>query len=379
VRSKTGILSTVALVSVAVGPAYGQETTPRPQASPAAVSGIRTGPATVEPHWSRNKYPDSIPEGASYYIVVRGDTLWDVAARFLGNPYLWPQIWDQNRYITDAHWIYPGDPLILPKVALVAERAGEVPGLPGERPGEEMPGEAPGVGPGTVLVPVTEEVSLQCAQTILPGREDEGLHVIGSEEGSTKVAFADRDILYLNKGGNAGIKAGDVYSLHHSAYPVKHPTNGRTVGTKVETTGWARVILVQENTATVVVEQACTDIHAGDYLKPFEKLNVPLIVRHAPPDRLTPPSGKVHGYVVDMADDAQVAGAGAVVSIDLGSEDGLTPGSTLTVYRVVYPSVPTSRNVLGELAVMTVRERTATAKVIYSRDHIMNGDEVELR
>jgi hypothetical protein len=35
--------------------------------------------------------------------------------------------------------------------------------------------------------------------------------------------------------------------------------------------------------------------------------------------------------------------------------------------------------VLGEIAVVSVRERTATAKVIYSNDAIMSGDKVELR
>ena len=45
----------------------------------------------------------------------------------------------------------------------------------------------------------------------------------------------------------------------------------------------------------------------------------------------------------------------------------------------MYPSVPTPRNVVGELAVVTVQEKTATAKVIYSHDAIMNGDQVELR
>ena len=67
-------------------------------AAPAAdAAGLKTGPATVAPHWSKNKYPDSVAEGAFYYIVERGDTLWDLSKRFLGNPYLWPQIWDQNR------------------------------------------------------------------------------------------------------------------------------------------------------------------------------------------------------------------------------------------------------------------------------------------
>ena len=45
----------------------------------------------------------------------------------------------------------------------------------------------------------------------------------------------------------------------------------------------------------------------------------------------------------------------------------------------MYPSVPTPRNVIGELVVVTVRERTSTARVLYSRDAIMNGDKAELR
>ena len=41
--------------------------------------------------------------------------------------------------------------------------------------------------------------------------------------------------------------------------------------------------------------------------------------------------------------------------------------------------MPTPRNVLGEIVVITTRERTATAKVVYSNAEIMNGDQVELR
>jgi hypothetical protein len=41
--------------------------------------------------------------------------------------------------------------------------------------------------------------------------------------------------------------------------------------------------------------------------------------------------------------------------------------------------VPTPRNVVGELTVVAVREKTATAKVTYSADAIMVGDMIELR
>ena len=353
--------------------------TKSPAAAPEAA-GLKVGPATIAPHWSKNAYPTSVPEGAIYYIVVRGDTLWDISKTYLGNPYLWPQIWDHNKYVTDAHWIYPGDPIVLPKVALLAERAGEG----GEGMGEEEgAGGEGGEGAGETgpkLSPITEEATLQCADYIANDREDESLKIIGSEEGSDKIAFADRDILYLNKGSNAGIKAGDVYTMHHALSVVKHPATKGRVGTKIETTGWAQVLLVEENSATVVVEQACADIHAGDYLRPIEKVNVPLILGREIPDRLTPPSGKLtNQYVVDIQGDATIAGAGQFVTIDAGSQGGVAPGNVFVIYRTVYPSVPTPRNVLGELAVVAVRDRTATAKVMYSRDAIMIGDQVELR
>jgi LysM repeat protein len=353
-----------------------------------APAGLQTGPATIAPHWTRNtSFPTSIPEGASYYIVVRGDTLWDIAGRYLKNPYLWPQIWDQNKYVKDAHWIYPGDPLVLPKLAVVAEQAGQAPAAGGpEGVGPEgaegaIPG-APGAGEegaAAALGPVTEETSLQCAQYVVSDREDESLHLLGSEEGGDKVALAERDIVYLSKGSNAGVKAGDLYTLHHVAYPVRHPISGRKIGTKVETTGWVKVILVQEDTASAVVEMACADIHAGDYLKPFEKVNVPMVVRRPPADRLTPPSGKLNRYVVDLQDDATIAGTGQFVTIDAGSEDGVGPGNVFSVYRVMYPSAQTPRNVVGEVTVVSVRDKTATAKLTYSSKEVMIGDQVELR
>jgi len=344
----------------------------------APPAGLLTGPATVERHWSKNDYPDSVPEGAPYYIVVKGDTLWDIAGRFLKTPYLWPQIWNENKYIKDAHWIYPGDPILLPRVVLVSEGAGQA-GPTGTGEEEGLPAEGAGLEPGAVLVPITEANTLQCAPYVVQEDEDDSLQILGSEEGADKSAFTERDILYLNKGSNAGIKPGDVYSFHQARYEIRHPVTGKKVGKKIETTGWGRVVLAQENTASLMVEQACADIHAGDYVKTFEKVSVPLVLRRPPADRLTPASGKAKGYVVDQADDAMIAATGHLVTIDLGSEAGLTPGNVLVVYRTVYQSVPTPRNVLGELAVLATREKTSVAKVIYSRDAVMNGDEVELK
>ncbi len=43
------------------------------------------------------------------YTIKKGDTLWDISSRFLKNPFLWPKVWQRNPYITNPHWIYPGN------------------------------------------------------------------------------------------------------------------------------------------------------------------------------------------------------------------------------------------------------------------------------
>ena len=88
-----------------------------------ALEAADTPPAhlkLVDGHWTAWDPPPT-PEGAKVHIVVPGDTFWDLAAANLGNPYLWPQIWEKNQYILDAHWIYPGDPLVLSIEAVPTE------------------------------------------------------------------------------------------------------------------------------------------------------------------------------------------------------------------------------------------------------------------
>ena len=42
------------------------------------------------------------------HIVVRGDTLWDIADHYLGDPFRYPELAALS-HIKDPHWIYPGD------------------------------------------------------------------------------------------------------------------------------------------------------------------------------------------------------------------------------------------------------------------------------
>lgn len=369
--NRYALLCGAALVLTA-GLAPGQTAEQAP--SPAAAA--RVGPATIAPHWSKYTYPDIVLEGAAYHLIERGDTLWDLAARYLGTPYLWPQIWEQNQYITDAHWIYPGDPLLLPALDVVASSAGQ--GGEGLDDDEDMV--APAIeAPETVLYPISEEFTIFCAGALANSPEDQSFRILGSEETRARMTFADRDIIYLNKGAAAGVRAGDVYSIHRPGPEVKHPKTRKLFGTRIDNIGRLRVILVHERSATAVIENACQEVQIDDYLKPNEPIHVPLAVRREPADRLTPPSGKADGYVVEIGLGGAAAATGNMVTIDLGAAAGIAPGNLFVAYRFTHPGDATQRYVLGDLAVVAVRERSATAKVVYSTDVIEAGDRVELR
>jgi LysM repeat protein len=373
--------SPLALAGLSLATLAGAQTD-KPATEPAKV-----GPFEVAPHWSRYDYPKSIKEGQAYHIVVKGDTLWDISGRYLGNPYLWPQIWEANGYVKKARLIYPGDPIFLPSVQMAAAAA---PAADAGQPGSTASRGTKIVDAlGTpewmdmdAMINVASADTVRYAGYISASIEDESLKVKGMEaEGGTpieRVSGATRDYLYLDRGASSGLKAGDVYSVHRRAREIKHPVTGKKVGYRIDTTGVARIVLVGERSARAVVESSGREVKVGDYLRPLTEVESPLVKRRVVVDGgdLSMEGSRSTGYVVDIDDDGITSANGLSVGVDVGSGAGLSVGRVITLFRQGDKHDPVTKRALGAAVVLAVRENFSVARMIYTREEVIVGDRV---
>ncbi len=330
----------------------------------------------VGDHWTPWNPPQP---AADDYIIQRGDTLWDLAQQWLGNPFLWPQIWDQNRYILDSHWIYPGDPLVRPGKPTVVPPGGPPPSAAGGEDAEAVfPPRVPPVPPPPTaldqrrLIPLATEREAYCADYIDPKHEFSNLWVAGRE--NEQLGAAQGDVIYLNRGRNAGIEAGMEFAAIRDQRAVAHPKSGEPLGRVVQRLGKVRILCAQESLATAVIVESCDPILDSDEIVPWTEFTVPRVFASPPFERCAEPSGR-SGYVVSIKDGMEEGALGAIVHADLAADSGVQPGDFLTIYR---DNGELPRILLGQAMVLTVEPGTSTLKVTRSSREFAVGDRVEL-
>lgn len=341
-----------------------------------------TGPFSVAPHWSPYDYPTAIGEGQAYHIVERGDTLWDIAARYMGDPYMWPQVWEANPYVRKARLIYPGDPILLPTVLQAADAGATVSGAAPEKTKASAMVDLGPADDGTIAVGGGADSTLYAGYS-LAAPEDETLKVRAIEmEAATEIQKLDafnHDVLFLRAGASAGLKAGDRYLINRRARTIRHPATGRKVGYKIDTVGIARIVRVGESAANAVVETAAREVEVGDYLVPFAEPASPRIARTVMDGSATveiPLDTPNAGYVVDIYDSSNYAGSGVTMTIDLGTVAGMSPGKLVTLFRQSLKGDPLSRKFLGNAVVLSAKESFSVVRIVYSREEIGAGDRV---
>ena len=367
-------------------------------------------------HWTAYNPPDpsTYPAGAKTYTIKQGDTLWGLAQAQLGNAYLWPQLWESNTWITDAHWIYPGDVLLIEGEGVAAAQAASAgtttstqttgtttttaatAATSGQQGGLETFGartapdvtKADALGGTTSPVALGTEADLYCYGYIGDPNEPMPNRVAAYEDYE---AFYDKgairqelggsagDLVLLDGGTATGLNPGETYMVVEGNELVYNPVDKSLVGREYQFRGQIRILCADDRHARGIITQNCLDIHPGARLKPMPSLPIPLAQIPNMPGFCDPDSGKRAGAIVTAQGGWNDAlGEGILVQINLGRDDALQPGDFLTVYREnTQPGQ--QRQVLGEIGILTTEAKTATAKIVAMRYSMRVGDRVEIR
>jgi hypothetical protein len=349
----------------------------------------------VGDHWTAYNPPDpaTYPADARTHVIKSGDTLWALAQQYYGNAYLWPQLWESNTWITDAHWIYPGDVLLVEgevSAAASASGTGDTVIAGGTTAEPELPagGSTAVIAPSSPPVPIGTESDIYCYGYIGEPNEPmpnyfesiEDVEVMylpraNFDEGSS---VATGEMIYINGGLATGLIPGETYMAVEPGELVYHPVTKELIGQHYNYQGQIRILCAEDKQARAIVTQACREINVGARLKPMPQLPIPIARVPELAEWCDPPSGRTAGYIIDSLDWDLGLAEGNLVQINLGRDNQVQPGDFLTVFRdSPYPGQP--RQVLGEIGILTTEARTATAKVVQIRRTIQIGDGVELR
>ncbi|MFP5409505.1 MAG: LysM peptidoglycan-binding domain-containing protein [Gammaproteobacteria bacterium] len=266
------------------------------------------------------KLQDNAPDR---YVVVKGDTLWDISGKFLKDPWRWPQIWNLNREeIKNPHWIYPGDLIVLdrsgaePRLKLVRGDQNGLPTVkvsPGVRTTEIARDAIPAI-PIRVIHPFLSQ-----PRVVPQDAFNDAPYILGTN--AERVILGAGDDAFAT-GGKAGVTNWNVL---RPGKALKDPETGEVLGQEVEYLGDART-LVEGAPQKIRITQSAQEILPKDKL--LEAVDTTTF-EYAP----RAPGQTINGRIISAYGGMSDSGRYQTVVLNRGSRDGLEPGHVLAVYR----------------------------------------------
>ncbi|HED16763.1 MAG TPA: LysM domain-containing protein [Gammaproteobacteria bacterium] len=261
----------------------------------------------------RPGHPDS-------YVVVEGDTLWDISARFLTDAWRWPNIWYANPQVENPHLIYPGDTLQLVyidgKPRIMVQRGRQTVKLSPQGRITKLNKAIPTI-PLDAIAPFLTKPEIVSQEAL-----DSAPYILGNK--GEHLATAKRDKIYVR--GITDAERGQGYSIVRRGEKYVDPKSGDVLGFEATYVGES-VLKLNGDPASLIVAQANREVLSGDLLLPssdttYESHFFP----HAP-------DTEVEGQILSVMDGVSQVGLYNVVVINLGTKDGIKSGHVLDIYQ----------------------------------------------
>ncbi len=257
------------------------------------------------------------PNHPDRYEVVRGDTLWDISAMFLRDPWLWPEVWYVNPQVSNPHLIYPGDILNLVYVdgkPQIRMQRGDGKLSPRIRE-ESLENAIPTIPLDAIKqfltrAVVVEEGQLEKAPYVVQGADE---HVI--------TGAGDR--VYVR-----GIQDNNIalFDIYEPGGPYIDPVTKDVLGYEAIFVGTGPVQRFGDPT-TIKLTETTREVRVGDRLLPADRSQPTAFFQpHA-----TPPG--TEGQIISVLDGVSQIGQFNVVALNLGSRDGMEAGHVMRIFQ----------------------------------------------
>ena len=259
------------------------------------------------------------------HVVVRGDTLWGISGKFLQKPWRWPEIWQLNKeQIRNPHLIYPGDIVYLDMTG----------GSPRLRIGKALDGTA-GTSGTVKLSPQTRADSLDRspistinAQAIEPFLNRPLVVEEGALENAPRVMATQDGRVYLAAGDLAyvrGLKEDNTaeWHIYRNTKPILDPDTKKILGYEALFVGTGKIER-NGDPASLRLSSVKEEVGVGDRLLPADKTRALTFAPRAPDQDM-------QGKVLHVFRGVSQAGRNNVISINLGTVQGVEVGHVLAI------------------------------------------------
>jgi hypothetical protein len=268
------------------------------------------------------------PGHPKQYTVKKGDTLWDIAGRFLNRPWYWPEIWHINEQIENPHLIYPGDVL---QLVYINGRPYITRGKYGKRTVrlspevriEELSQPIPTI-PLDIINPF-----LTKNRVVSPSEYGSSAYIVGLNEGH--LSAATDDIIYVR--GISNDTNDYNYGIYRKGKIYRNPANVNDI------LGYEAIYLGEGtlekkgDPATIYIENSKSEILTGHRLIPLSK-DQTVDANFLPKTSTAIRPGSIVGVLTNAIQPGVTAvGAMDVVIIDMGINDGIETGDVFNIYK----------------------------------------------
>jgi hypothetical protein len=264
------------------------------------------------------------PNQPGRYVVRQGDTLWDIASKFLRDPWRWPDVWDFANKVDNPQYVYPGDIIVL-------DRSSGKPMLKVQRGTAQKPTvrlspkiRATKLDRAIPSLPVDAVKQFIPQPRVLTERELKNSAYIVSTNGSHLITTVG-DQIYAK---GLPPSKNNTYSIYRTG-----KTYQNVGGKQDEVLGYEGILVgvaqlrSSGDPATLQIVEANREALIGDLLVPM--------VRNESEGNWIPraPDAPMEGRIIDVIDAVARVGQYQTVVLNLGEFDGVQRGHVLAVYH----------------------------------------------